>query len=548
VSDVDGLVRRGRLALAAADWATARSCFATAATHLESAEILDGLGQALCWLGAYDEGLPLRERGYALYLEHAEYEAAALAAVQLAALHWLVYGNDAAASGWVAHAQRMAEQAGDCSASGWVELLLASGADDLEERARRCAALVESARRLGDPALEFDAMAAVGQTLVARGEIDEGMRLIDESVAAVASGVVTDPWATAEIYCKLFGACELAVDVRRARQWLQAVDHYVERTQDVPTAGICRMHFGGVLTAAGRWADAERELLAATGIYNEAFRGARYEPLARLADLRVRQGRLEEAAQLLEGLTEHPEAVQPTLRLHLARGEPVLAAHVARRHLRRRGRGLASAWVLALLVEAELARGHRDGARAVAQELAELAATTGQSSLEGLAAWSQARVAAANGDDAAIEQFELALSSFTAVGLPHELGRVHLELATLLATSEREPALLEARAALTCFESLGAVRDADAAAVLLRDLGDRKRAQPRGQGPLTKREAEVLGLVAEGLSNAEISERLFISVRTAEHHVAKIMAKLGVNSRTQAAAVAMRAAAGRGRR
>jgi DNA-binding NarL/FixJ family response regulator len=66
------------------------------------------------------------------------------------------------------------------------------------------------------------------------------------------------------------------------------------------------------------------------------------------------------------------------------------------------------------------------------------------------------------------------------------------------------------------------------------------RSWPRGTGELTKRELEVLALLAEGLSNAEIADRLVVSRRTAEHHVAHILLKLGLRSRAEAAAYAIR--------
>jgi DNA-binding NarL/FixJ family response regulator len=91
------------------------------------------------------------------------------------------------------------------------------------------------------------------------------------------------------------------------------------------------------------------------------------------------------------------------------------------------------------------------------------------------------------------------------------------------------------------FERLGARPDADAAASLLRDLGAAGRSGPRLGEELTAREREVLALLAEGLSNGQIAARLVIAPKTAEHHVGRVLRKLGLGSRAEAAAHAARA-------
>jgi DNA-binding NarL/FixJ family response regulator len=128
--------------------------------------------------------------------------------------------------------------------------------------------------------------------------------------------------------------------------------------------------------------------------------------------------------------------------------------------------------------------------------------------------------------------------------MPMEVARCRLELAAALATEQPEIAVTEARAALDTFEQLDAPRYTDAAAALLRSLGARPAPGPRTEGTLTRREAEVLELLGHGLSNPEISDRLYISRKTVEHHVSNVLAKLGLRSRGEAAAYAARSKLG----
>ncbi len=136
---------------------------------------------------------------------------------------------------------------------------------------------------------------------------------------------------------------------------------------------------------------------------------------------------------------------------------------------------------------------------------------------------------------------ERALSAFASLEMPFECERTRLLLARVLAGHDAEAAIADARPALARFEHLGAARDADAAAAFLRSLGVKAaRRGPRGIGLLTKRERDVLALLGEGLSNPEIADRLVVSRKTVEHHVASVLSKLGLRGRAEAAAYAVR--------
>lgn len=538
-SDLESLLASGLSALARCDWRAAQAEFEAAASIEETAEALDGLAGSLYWQGEYERTIELWARAYRGYRAGRDDRAAAFTAFRLATIYAWVYGNGAAMSGWLAHADRHLDVAGDCPERGWVEHFLATISSDPEERERRARTAIEIGRRFDEAGLEYNGIARLGEILVARGTVDEGMRLIDEALAATTSGIVSDPWAAGEIYCTLFSACEMVIDVRRAEEWLHAVEDYVTRTGELPIAGICRMHYGGLLTSAGRWADAEQELTSAIEIYDSTWRDTRYGPVLRLAELRVLQGRIEEAEQLIVGYEEHLEAAQPRARIHLARGEPRVARTILERHLTRRGRGIASVPALALLVSACLDEGNLSAARDVATEIERLAEISAQRVVRGISALCAARVAVASGE-AATALFEEAIANLADAGLPYELAIARLELASCLREEEPEVARVEARAALVRLQELSASREANAAAELLREMGDHSRPWPRSSGELTSRELEVLDLVAEGLSNAQIAERLYISPRTAEHHVGSILGKLGLSNRTEAAAYAAR--------
>jgi DNA-binding CsgD family transcriptional regulator len=289
---------------------------------------------------------------------------------------------------------------------------------------------------------------------------------------------------------------------------------------------------------------AETELQSALRKMSKAAEPlVRTEALAKLAELRLVQGRLEEAARLLDSVEEHPATTFAVASLRLARHELAPAASILRRRLRTLGdESLESARLLELLTEVEIEQGAHEAAMAKARALAALGArlTCDVIVARGERALGRALVATAE-PEAAAPHLERAFEAFGRLELPLEAGRTRLLLARAIATSEPTAAIAEARGALAGCELLGASRDADEAAAFLRTLGvSAARSGPRGMGRLTKREREVLALLGEGLSNRQIAERLFLTRKTVENHVASVLSKLDLSGRAEAAAYAVR--------
>jgi len=344
------------------------------------------------------------------------------------------------------------------------------------------------------------------------------------------------------VICVGIGACEQATDWKRIEQWGQVVQRWLGEHEDVEVYGFCYACCAEMFVASGQWEEAEELLAEGLGAMEAAKLRARcVHPAAKLAELRLLQGRLEEAEQLLAGYEELPESTHALAMLHLARGEVAMAAAVLLRRLNAVGDdNVLAAPFLALLVEVHLAQDDLEQAAAAAARLEAIAERTTLARVAATARHARGRVASARGDADAASTLGRALTAFAEQGLALDAARARLDLAREVDGREPDVAVGEAKTALAEFERIGAPRDADQAAAFLRERGVAGRTGPKNLGTLTRREREVLVLVGEGLSNAEIAARLFISTKTAEHHVSNILAKLNVRTRTEAAAVAVR--------
>jgi DNA-binding CsgD family transcriptional regulator len=539
---LDASLADGYEALASGDWPAARAAFEAALAIEEFPEALDGLGRALWWLREPEQAVVYRERAYSGFRRDGELGRAARVALWLSREYALVWGNEVAANGWLARAERLLTDVAPGAERGWLELARAERAREPAAAARLAAAAVDAAGAAGDADLELRALAQLGLAEVSQGEVDQGLARLDEAMAGATGGESPSLETFADVCCTLILACELAGDIERPKQWSQVFEAFVRQYDHVSLLAFCRTCCADVYAASGRVDAAQQELVEALRELQAAGQRARcVHPAARLAEIRVMQGRFEEAEQLLEGFEGEKEAVQAMVALRLARGEPAAAAALLETRLGEVARSsLLAAPLLAQLVEAKLAERDVAGAHATAAELAAIAETSGRERVAAQAALAQGRIAVAHGDPAATELLQRAVNLFAALPSPLGAARARLELARAQAQSAPQVAVDLARRARTELDSLGAVREADAAAALMRTLGAKGRAGPREYGLLSRREVDVLRLVGEGLTNGEIATRLFISPKTAEHHVGRIYAKLQLRTRTELAAYAVR--------
>jgi DNA-binding CsgD family transcriptional regulator len=534
---------QGRAALRAGDAASARGALSRAFELEPSGAVIEGLARAAYLEQDFSAAVDGWERAYAAYRQGGDHIAAVRASRILAYLYFSIVGDHAVGNGWLRRALTLLGESPGSPERGWVALNRGMFEPDRARKEELFRDALTVARQSGDTDLEFAALAYMGASLVHDDREDEGMRLLDEALAAVAGSDVEDFCILEEIFCQLFSACERAHDVSRADQWIRVGEAIAQRRKLPAVAAFCRTHYGGLLTAAGRWQEADDTLTTAVQLWALGKSVLRVGALTRLANLRVRQGRFEEAEQLLEGLDPDGDAdvAAPLAAVRLANDEPLLARDMLERALASSDSDSSAAAPLqALLVDAYLVCGLPNEAATVADQLAASAKTHGGHYVIAVAALARGRVCAATSQGDPQHFVREALAEFAKAQMPMDLAHARLELAGLVAEERPEVAIAEARAALEAFERLNATRYADEAAALLRSLGVRTASAKRTPGTLTKREVDILELIGRGLSNPEMAQRLYISRKTVEHHVSNVLSKLGLRSRAEAAAYSVR--------
>lgn len=536
--EADDALRTATELLTLGRWEQARQQLTAILAEQESPEALEGLGTALWWLGEIRESLGYRMRAYAGYRAMQHNAEATIVGLDIAVCYLSNLDDPAVAQGWISRARSAAALSDEEQLNGWLWLMEGYTSDDPVRQRELLGQALDLARRLGDPDLELSALTDLGLAMVNSGDVSAGLTLLDEAMAGTLAGecarLDTVVWAS----CSMLSACSLVADHKRAAQWCAAADRFAATYGCPFLHARCRAHYGRILVGTGKWELAETELLRALSMAADLGRGPRIEALGGLAELRLRQGAVDEAVELLASAGDVP-AIAPTYaEVMIAAGHPDRAIAVLRSQLRATRMSDAVFPILAAgLVDAYLASDDLASANAAAQSLPgahhqhpqALALTERASGL----------LAAARGDSGlAADLLRNAAVEFDRLDLPFHAARARVELAGVVSIENPSLAAVEASWALDRLERLGAHRDAAAAAALLRSLGVATRPGPRQVGRLSQRERDVLALIRRGLTNPEIAAELFISPKTVAHHVSSILAKLNLRSRAEAAAFA----------
>ncbi len=490
----------------------------------ESAAAHEELSWAAWWRDDAPAVFAERERAYALYRAAGDPHGAARMATWLACDELDFRGGVPVARGWLQRAARLLDGVAPAPEHGWLaffEGYLAAKTGDAGQAAERADRTTEIGRLCGDGDLVMLGLALGGATDVSGGRVELGMRRLDEATATALEGSAV-PIAGAWTFCFLVSACVTVLDYDRAAAWCDRIAEFAQRYGSRMMLGFCRAEYGEVQLWRGRWDEAEALLEASVEDFLRSRPAMVGGPLVALAELRRRQGRVQDANALLARAGESSGAQLCRARLALDRGDALEAAELSERVLRRlpelqRARGLE------LLVGARAAGGELEQGATALAELRTVERLAGTAPLAAYAALAEGRLATAGGDpERGRVRLEDAVDAFERCGAPFEAAQARLELARALTALGRAEA---------------AGREAAAARERIQQLGG----EPREPLPeLTPREREVLALLAEGLTNRQLAERLVLSEHTVHRHVTSILRKLDLPSRTAAAALAVR--------
>ncbi len=471
-----------------------RRSWADAAEALTTADERDGLSpedlellaQASWWSGRPDHAVLAWERAFTGHLSAGEKSAAAAVALRLAdhALRRLAFS---VANGWLSRADKLLTDEHESEVHAWLKLGNAQRAffadHDIETTIALIDEALEIARRQENADAWSMALGVKGATLVDTGRWAEGLELLDEATAAAISGEL-QPQNASDLYCITIGVCSNLGEYRRAGEWTDQADRWMERNDIRGYRGVCRVHRAELQRLRGSWTEAEQEARRAC-VELEEFRLLQDAGFAnyQIGEVRLHMGDLEAAEEAFNRAFELGYDPQPGgALLLLARGEVddaarVIAAAVSPDNTDSGHGLLREAQLLPAQVEIALAADDLETAQTATERLEEIAATYESNSLHA-AAWTARGAVELSQDEplAAARSLDKAWRQWQQIDLPFESARSRELLGRARAAAgDGTTAKLELRAARSVYQRLGAALD-------LARINDRLGEEPSLEG------------------------------------------------------------------
>ena len=530
--DATRRLEAGRRAHASADWAAALD-------HLSAARSengLDGddlvlLAQSAWWLGRLDDSLALSEEAFRHFDRAEQVPDAVMTAFRLCLL-WVTRGDMTIGAAWFNRGRRLLDERADLddSPARGYQLFLQAGMG-LEEfpdswAPRYATALDDLARRVRDPAITALSMAVSEMTALRAGETRHGFALLDEAMLSVVAGDLPAEWA-GEIYCTTIRWCHELADFRRMADWTGAMERWSERySSDAIYNGACRVHRLELMSFRGEWTPAEQGLQQESADLASGNPWVAGEGFYQLGEIRRMRGDIDGAREAYD--LASASGIQPLpgeALVMLREGQPDSAWAAISAQLGDVD-ALARVRLLGPGVEIALAAGRTSQAHALADELRTAADRYATRGFRVWAAHATGIVALADGDlQTARGALRDAVDAYREDRRPYDTARALVCLARAHDLAGDGDAATHARAQATdILTRLGAAAEIDQVTCT------------PVPGGLTEREAEVLESVARGASNREVAAQLCISEKTVARHLANVYLKVGVGSRTAAAA------------